>query len=143
VSLHGPSIAGSGALAGLTLASGVAVQPFARRIATRSHHAIRHCGLAAAAGGFLLAAAAVRLGDPVILVPTSIILGACYGMLMASGLSQVEALAAPHDLAGAAVFYCLAYLGFVAPYLVTVVKGWLPPAVLFLYVPVLWRCSSR
>ncbi|WP_432132915.1 MFS transporter [Streptomyces tendae] len=134
VPVHGPSIAGSGAVAGLTLASGVAVQPLARRIAKRSHHVIRHCGLVAAAGGFLLAAAAVRLGDPIVLVPTSIVLGACYGMLMVSGLSQVEALKAPHDLVGAAVFYCFAYLGFVAPYLVTSVKGWVPPAVLFVCV---------
>ncbi|MEU6577867.1 MFS transporter [Streptomyces sp. NPDC046805] len=129
---HGPSVAASGGIAGLTLASGVAVQPFARRMAIHSHHVSRHAGLAAGVGGFLLGAAAIRLDDPVVLIPAAIAFGACYGMLMVAGLSRVEALAAPHELAGAAaVFYCLTYLGFGAPYLVTAVKGWVPAAVLF------------
>ncbi|MEW2469095.1 MFS transporter [Streptomyces sp. NPDC046994] len=128
---HGPSVAASGGLAGLTLASGAAVQPLARRMSTRSRHAIRVWGLAAGIAGFLLGAVTIRLHDPVVLIPAAITLGACYGMLMVAGLSRVEALAAPNELAGAAaVFYCLSYLGFAAPYLVTAVGHWVPPAVL-------------
>ncbi|MGW5060413.1 MFS transporter [Streptomyces sp. NPDC004096] len=128
---HGPSVAASGGLAGLTLASGAAVQPLARRMSTRSRHAIRVWGLAAGIAGFLLGAVTIRLHDPMVLIPAAITLGACYGMLMVAGLSRVEALAAPNELAGAAaVFYCLSYLGFAAPYLVTAVGHWVPPAVL-------------
>ncbi|MET8637789.1 MFS transporter [Streptomyces sp. NPDC004680] len=128
---HGPSVAASGGLAGLTLASGAAVQPLARRMSTRSRHAIRVWGLAAGIAGFLLGAVTIRLHDPMVLIPAAITLGVCYGMLMVAGLSRVEALAAPNELAGAAaVFYCLSYLGFAAPYLVTAVGHWVPPAVL-------------
>ncbi|MGW2945199.1 MFS transporter [Streptomyces sp. NPDC001226] len=130
---HGPSVAASGGLAGLTLASGAAVQPLARRMSKRSRHTIRHWGLTAGTAGFLLGAVTVRLHDPVVLIPAAITLGACYGMLMVAGLSRVEALAAPNELAGAAaVFYCLSYLGFAAPYLVTAVGHWVPPAVLLI-----------
>jgi hypothetical protein len=132
VPVPGPDVAASGAIAGLTLATGLAVQPFARRLSARADHATLRWGLAAAVAGFLLAAVAVRLTAAVLLVPAATALGACYGMLLVAGLSQVEALAEPHELAAAAaVFYCLTYLGFAAPYIVNAVKGSVPPADLF------------
>jgi hypothetical protein len=132
VPVHGPAVAASGGIAGLTLASGMAVQPLARRLAERSGSATRNCGLAAAVVGFFLAAAATRLAMPLVLIPAAIALGTCYGMLLVAGLSRVEALTAPHDLAGAAaVFYCLTYLGFAAPYIVAACNGTLSPTVLF------------
>lgn len=132
VPLHGPDIAVGGGIAGLTLLTGLLVQPLARRLSRRGSHVTRNWGLAAAVAGFLLAAAAVRLAEPALLIPAAVTLGACYGMLLVAGLSQVEAWAAPRDLAGAAaVFYCLAYLGFVTPLVVTALHGVLPPAPLF------------
>ncbi|MFF3562508.1 MFS transporter [Streptomyces sp. NPDC002574] len=132
VPLHGPDIAVGGGIAGLTLLTGLLVQPLARRLSRRGSHVTRHWGLAAAVAGFLLAAAAVRLAEPALLIPAAMTLGACYGMLLVAGLSQLEAWAAPRDLAGAAaVFYCLAYLGFVTPLVVTALHGVLPPVLLF------------
>ncbi|MFJ4846608.1 MFS transporter [Streptomyces sp. NPDC088733] len=132
VPLHGPEIAAGGGIAGLTLLTGLLVQPPARRLSRRGSHVTRHWGLVAAVLGFLLAAAAVRLAEPALLIPAAMALGACYGLLLVAGLSQVEAWAAPRDLAGAAaVFYCLAYLGFVTPLVVTALRGVLPPAPLF------------
>ncbi|MEU6343621.1 MFS transporter [Streptomyces sp. NPDC046977] len=132
VPLHGPDIAAGGGIAGLTLLTGLLVQPPARRLSRRGSHVTRRWGLAAAVLGFLLAAAAVRLAEPVLLIPAAMALGACYGLLLVAGLSQVEGWAGPRDLAGAAaVFYCLAYLGFVTPLVVTALHGVLPPAPLF------------
>ncbi|MFG2526180.1 MFS transporter [Streptomyces sp. NPDC048527] len=133
VPVHGIQIAASGALAGLTLASGLAIQPMCRRLAVHSPHGTRFSGLAAGALGFVLAATAVRLDQPLLLIPTAIALGACYGMLLVAGLTRVDALAAPRDLAGAAaVYYCLTYLGFAAPYVVAALKGRVPPTDFFL-----------
>jgi predicted MFS family arabinose efflux permease len=132
VPVHGFSIAAGGAIAGLTLGTGVAVQPLARRL---HRHRTRALGLGLAAAGFLLAALTIRLGTPIMLVPTAIVFGAGYGMLLVAGLGQVEALAAPGELASVtAVFYCLAYAGFVMPYAVTALHAVLPPAVLFCVV---------
>ncbi|TDQ00865.1 MFS transporter [Labedaea rhizosphaerae] len=128
VPVHGIGIAAGGAIAGLTLGAGVAVQPVARRL---HRHRTRVFGLGLAAAGFLLGALTIRLGAPIMLVPTAAVLGAGYGMLLVAGLGQVEALAAPDELAGAtAVYYCLAYAGMVAPYVVTALHSVLPPALL-------------
>jgi predicted MFS family arabinose efflux permease len=129
VPVHGFGVAAGGAIAGLTLGTGVAVQPLARRLHRRRTRAL---GLGLAAAGFLVAALTIRLGTPIMLVPTAVVLGAGYGMLLVAGLGQVEALAAPHELASVtAVFYCLAYAGFVMPYVVTALHAVLSPAILF------------
>jgi hypothetical protein len=86
----------------------------------------------AAVLGFLLAAASVGFGAVILLVPTAIVLGSGYGMLLVGGLSRVEALATAEELAGVtAVFYCLAYVGFAAPYLFTAVNTIAPAALVF------------
>ncbi|MCZ4602441.1 MFS transporter [Streptomyces sp. Lzd4kr] len=134
VPVHGPHIAVSGGMAALTLGSGVAVQPVCHRLAARTTHAVRYAGLIAASLGLLVAAAAVFLKAPVLLVPGAVLLGACYGILLVAGLTRIESVAAPQHLAPAiAVFYCLTYLGFSAPYVVTELKDVVTPA-LFLVV---------
>lgn len=125
-------IASSGAIAGLTLGSGLLVQPLARRLEQRRGGSVLTFGLVLVVLGFLFAALSVGLGAVVLLVPTAIVLGAGYGMLLVGGLSRVEALATAEELAGVtAVFYCLAYVGFGAPYLFTAVNMVVPAAVVF------------
>lgn len=93
----------------------------------------RFGGLAAAAPGFVPAAAGVRPAQPLLLIPAAIALGACYGMLLVTGLTRVKALAAPRDLAGAAAaFCCLSYLGLAAPYMRAALNGPVPSADSFL-----------
>ncbi|WP_316742590.1 MFS transporter [Streptomyces sp. MK7] len=123
-------IAAGGGIAGLTLGSGAAVQPLARRLARRGSAGIRTVGLVTGTAGFALAAAAVDGKQPFLLPPAAVALGGCYGLLLVAGLSCVEALGAPEELAGvAAVFYCLTYLGLLLPYAVSAVAGAVPPAV--------------
>jgi hypothetical protein len=127
----GVPIASSGAIAGLTLGSGLVVQPLARRLERRGGSVLTF-GLVLAVVGFLCAALSVGLGAVILLVPTAIVLGTGYGMLLVGGLSRVEALATAEELAGVtAVFYCLAYVGFAAPYLFTAVSMVVPAAVVF------------
>ncbi len=128
----GAPIASSGAIAGLTLGSGLLVQPLARRLERRRAGSVLTYGLVLAALGFLLAALSVALNAVILLAPTAIVLGAGYGMLLVGGLSRVEALATADELTGVtAVFYCLAYLGFAAPYLFTAVNSVVPAALVF------------
>lgn len=133
VRLHGLGAVVGGAIAGLTLGTGVLVQPLARELNRRRPGASHYVGIALAATGFVLGAVTIHWAVAALLVPTGIVLGACYGMLLVAGLSTVERLAAPDDLASVtAVFYCLTYVGFATPYVVTAVAGEVSPAVLFL-----------
>lgn len=132
------SVASGGGIAGLTLGSGAAVQPLARRLARRSSAGIRIARLVSGAAGFALAAAAVGWERSLLLPPAAIALGGCYGLLLVAGLNRVEALSAPEELAGvAAVFYCVTYLGLLLPYAVSAVAGAIPPAVSLLVVAVI------
>ncbi len=109
-------VAFSGVMAGITLGAGVLVQQGARRLETRRPGASTAAGMACAVAGTLLAVvvAATRIWP---LVPvTGIVLGGGYGLVLVGGLTAVERLAPPHQLAMTnAVFYCLTYVGFFVP----------------------------
>ncbi|MEV6901095.1 MFS transporter [Amycolatopsis sp. NPDC051372] len=125
-------VASSGVIAGLTLGSGLLVQPLARALERRRSPLVLTCGLGLTVAGFLLAALSTELGRALLTLPAAVVLGAAYGMLLVGGLSRVEALAEAADLAGVtAVFYCLAYLGFAAPYLFAAVVVVVPAPVAF------------
>ncbi|HEX5115438.1 MAG TPA: MFS transporter [Pseudonocardiaceae bacterium] len=130
VRLHGLGAVVGGVVAGVTLGTGVVVQPLARRLGPGFSH---YLGIALAATGFVLGAVTIQWAVAALLVPTAVVLGGCYGMLLVAGLSTVERLAAPEDLASVtAVFYCLTYVGFATPYVVTAVTAEVPPSVTFL-----------
>ncbi|WP_432846526.1 MFS transporter [Amycolatopsis sp. CA-161197] len=125
-------VASSGVIAGLTLGSGLLVQPVARALERRGSPLVLTCGLGLTVAGFLLAALSTELRQALLTLPAAVVLGAAYGMLLVGGLSRVEALAEAADLAGVtAVFYCLAYLGFAAPYLFAAVDVVIPAPVAF------------
>lgn len=129
VRLHGLGVVLGGIVAGLTLGTGVLVQPLARRMNGSTHRA----GVALTATGFVLGSLTIHWATPVLLAPTAVVLGAGYGMLLVAGLTAVERLAAPEDLAGVtAIYYCLTYVGFATPYVVTAIGTRIPPSVLFL-----------
>lgn len=127
------SIAESGAVAGMTLGAGIVVQPFGRRLEQQKVGLSRTVGLTTTAMGFVLAAVTVVTNLLILLVPTAVILGGAYGLLLVAGLTTTEGLARPQDLATASgVFYCLTYLGFAAPYLDSALVHFIPAAALFL-----------
>jgi MFS family permease len=112
------SVAVSGLVTGLTLGTGVAVQPFARRLEDRHPLRAGLLGLGAAVAGTLLGALAVREQALGLVLAAAVPLGAAYGLCLVSGLRESERLAHPDERgATLAVFYALTYVGFAAPYL--------------------------
>ena len=112
-------IAVTAAITSLTAVSGVLIQPIARRLGTgaQTHGVV---GLIVLAGGLALAALTADLGEIWLLVPCAIVLGGAYGFCLVAGLHEVQRIAPPQRLAGlTAVFYAFTYLGFGAPYLVS------------------------
>ena len=65
-------------------------------------------------------------------IGAAVVLGVGYGFALVSGLAEVQRIAAPHHLAGlTAVFYALAYVGFIVPALLAVASLAVSYSVLF------------
>lgn len=124
-------IAVTASLAGLTLWTGVAIQPLGRRLG--DPRLIITTGLAATAAGLVTGAVLAHSGLAWLLVPATILLGIGYGLVLVGGLTTVEQLAHPDDLGTLnAIFYSLTYIGFAAPLLNTLALKILSPAQLML-----------
>ncbi|MFF1443581.1 MFS transporter [Streptomyces sp. NPDC058295] len=132
VPLGGYGAVGGGVVAAVTLGSGIAVQPGARRLARRSAAAPFRAGMASVIVGLLAAALTVATGSLVLLLATAVVLGSAYGLLLVSGLQLVESLAGAQNISTViAVFYSLTYVGFAFPVLVQVLgRLWDPASVL-------------
>jgi MFS family permease len=123
----------------VTLAVGVLVQSWARRL---SPVAGARLGLAGLVAGVLVAAAAAGIGSPVLAVPASAVLGAAYGLLLVAGLLEVQQMADPARLGAlTAVYYALTYVGFVLPVLLAALAGPVGYPVLLVGVAVLAALS--
>lgn len=124
-------IAVIGSLAGLTLWTGVAVQPLGRRLGDPP--TVIAIGLAAAAAGLLIGLVVAATDAAWLVVLAVMLLGTAYGLILVGGLTTVEALAHPDDLGTLnAVFYSLTYIGFAAPLLSTLAMKALSPEELML-----------
>lgn len=123
VDVPGPAYALVGALVFLTLGTGVALQPYGRRLATGVTLAV---GMGAGVAGFGVGALAATTGASWLVVPACMLLGTAYGFVLVAGLRTVETITPARDLANVnAVFYSLTYVGFAAPYLATLLLSWL------------------
>jgi MFS family permease len=109
-------IAFSGLMTVLGLGCGVGIQVLGRLIDTR--HSARASVVAMSivvVGMGFGAYASARLDLPTALV-AAMVLGAGYGLALVAGLSEVQRIARPDDLAGlTAVYYSLTYVGFCVP----------------------------
>lgn len=124
-------IAVTGALAGLTLWTGVAIQPLGRRLGDPRR--IITTGLVAAAAGLGVGIVLDLTGAAWLVLPAAVLLGAAYGLVLVGGLTAVETLARPDDLGTLnAVFYSLTYVGFAAPLLNTLALTEISPEELML-----------
>jgi MFS family permease len=125
--LGGPqdgAVAFAGVLTGLTLGTGVVVQPLARRLDDRRHLLAGQIGLACAAAGTLAGILALTVDVRWLLLVSAPLLGAGYGCCLVSGLRETERIAAPDERgATVAVFWALTYIGFAAPYLLGGLAG--------------------
>jgi len=113
VALGGVPVLVAGIVTTATLATGVAVQPLARRM---SPDAAACAGLSCAAAGLGLGAPTVAVQAPALLVVIAPVLGAGYGFVLVAGLRLTEARADPAERGALlALFYALTYVGFAAP----------------------------
>ncbi|MGB0101629.1 MAG: MFS transporter [Nocardioides sp.] len=120
----GGALAFAGVLTGLTLGTGVAIQPLARRLDDRKALLAGRVGMLATVLALLIGIAAVGADTRWLLLVAAPVFGAGYGCGLVSGLRETERLAPP-DQRGAVVaaFYALTYLGFFAPYLLGAVAA--------------------
>ncbi|KNX36360.1 MFS transporter [Luteipulveratus halotolerans] len=119
----GVAIAFTGLMAGITLGTGVLVQQPARRLEARRPGTVSLVGGAASVAALVLAAAVATRPSAALALLTAVALGGGYGCSLVGGLTRVERIAAPHQLAMTnAVFYCLAYAGFFVPTIVSAVS---------------------
>ncbi|MEV4461402.1 MFS transporter [Microbispora sp. NPDC049633] len=113
----------------LTLGTGVAVQPVARRLhrerGTRTGRAPVAAMAVTLVGAALCAVNAVLL-SPWLAAVASAALGAGYGIAVVSGLLEIQRMAGADDLAGlTGVYYTLAYAGFLLPTVLATLSAWL------------------
>ena len=109
----------AGLMAMVTMGSGVIIQQLAGRIRMTPFH-----GMVLAAFGMglcLVILAAAHHGWVVALLPiAAIVMGSSYGIGMLTGLAETQAIAHPDQLGAATgVFYSLTYLGFFAPFILS------------------------
>lgn len=128
----GLEIGMSGLLCVVALGCGVAVQRLSSRI--DSPRSARGVGVALAvtAPALGLAALAVALDSLVWAFIAAAALGSAYGLLLVSGLREIQRIAGPDDLAGlTAVYYSLTYVGFFIPAILAAVGAWFDYVTMF------------
>ena len=119
-----PSVAYAGLITTVTVASGIAVQPLARRLEARHRLAGEIAGLTCAAVGAGVAIAVIGASSRAGAVGCAVAFGLAYGLCLVSGLRECERLAARGEHGAVmACFYALTYLGFAVPYLVDALNG--------------------
>ena len=129
-------------LAVVTLACGAAIQPFAVGIGRVTGGRQLVVGLGLVVVGVLLVALESVVRAPPLGVPVAAVLGAAYGLCLVAGLTEVQRMARPDDLAGVtAVYYSLTYIGFVVPVLLAALTAVAPGPVLLLALAALAATS--
>ena len=102
----------------LTAFSAVLIQPLAKRLDMRlPSNRAGMTGLLVLSGGLMLGAITAQVRQPWLLIPCAIVLGCAYGMCFTAGLIQVGRIASDDEVASlTAFYYALSYLGFAAPF---------------------------
>ncbi|EHI41653.1 LOW QUALITY PROTEIN: major facilitator superfamily transporter, partial [Rhodococcus opacus PD630] len=145
-SLRSTSVAFTGLVAALTLITGAVIQPWATRWSKRGDAAAGiRVGIILGVLGFG-AATVVAYTDGALsvaaIVVAAFLLGSCYGILLGSGLASVEKLAPADELAQTvAVFYCLIYVGFAVPFVMSLLAPHLGYATCFVGAALLMLLS--
>ncbi|QNQ89285.1 MFS transporter [Corynebacterium poyangense] len=141
------TIAFSGFIAALTMLMGVLVQPFVRRV--KMHPAT--FGLLLACAGMVIMFIVSQTGNVWISLLAAMTLGGSYGVMMVSGLQEVQTIARPEELGAlTGVYYSLTYIGFFAPFVISFLAHSVGYSAIFLFgivvtlgsiVPVRWAAQ--
>lgn len=135
--LSGMTVAFAAAAAVVTLMVGTATQLVSRRIVLALRGHAMSVGVLVCCAGAVLLSLAADDGSLWLVAVAAPVLGFGYGLTMVSGLSSVQALARPDDLAGVtAVFYALTYVGFLLPAALAAAAGSVDMRILLLAVAV-------
>lgn len=109
-------IAFSGLMCLVGLGCGFFIQPLGRHLDRDGSIRSLAVGMVAVILGMLTAVAAASTLNILVVLAASGVLGCGYGLVLVSGLQEVQRIARPDDLAGlTAVFYSLTYVGFFVP----------------------------
>lgn len=100
----------------VTLGAGALIQPHVRRLDLRTHGHALSAGMFTTTVGLMLSALACALISPAVAVLAAMVLGLGFGVCVVAGLSEVQRIAPPSELAGmTGIYYSMAYLGFLLP----------------------------
>ncbi|MEV7608538.1 MFS transporter [Microbacterium sp. NPDC089320] len=114
----------------LTLGAGAATQNLVPWLNRRTGGRANVIGLSGMSAGMVMACLASLSGNPAFAFVVALVLGSSYGICVLAGLIQVQAIAAPRDLAGlTGVYYSLTYVGFLLPALLAAALPFVPYAV--------------
>jgi MFS family permease len=117
----------------LGAAAGIAVVPLARRVARGGSRRLLATALSLVIAGLVVAALAAATTDPLLVVASVVVLGAAYGCCQVCGLTEVQRIARPGQLAGlTAAYQAISYLGLAAAVPLAAVDHLVPPGVLLL-----------
>lgn len=113
-------IAFAGLIACITMGTGVLVQPLVTRISSSSFIPPAIFGLGLTTVGMLLSLIVALTQNVWSVFPAALALGAAYGVMMVSGLREVQIIAPTAELGAAtAIYYSLTYVGFFAPFVIS------------------------
>ena len=108
----------------VALGTGALVQPLVARIATITGGRQLVLGLGLTFLGVALCAVEAAVLSPALAVVIAIVMGLGYGISIVSGLTEVQQMAGPDDLAGLTGIYCsLTYVGFLLPVILATLAG--------------------
>ncbi|MBS6030264.1 MULTISPECIES: MFS transporter [Kocuria] len=119
----GYRIAFSGLMCLVGLGFGFFIQPLGKRLDRDGSIRSLAVGMGAVILGMLAAGIAAATLNLAVVLVASAVLGCGYGLVLVSGLQEVQRIARPDDLAGlTAVFYSLTYVGFFVPMVLALVS---------------------
>jgi MFS family permease len=108
----------------VALGTGALIQPLVGRIADLTGGRQLVVGLGLTFFGVVLCAVEAAVLSPALGVVIAIVMGAGYGISIVSGLTEVQQMAGPEDLAGLTGIYCsLTYVGFLLPVVLASLAG--------------------
>jgi MFS family permease len=111
----------------VTLSCGFGIQTLARRIDRPDSARASQLALILLVCGMGTAALASSILTIWAVLAAAVVLGAGYGIALVAGLSEVQRIAGPADLAGlTAVYYALTYLGFAVPATLAYIHEYVP-----------------
>jgi predicted MFS family arabinose efflux permease len=117
----------------LGAAAGIAVVPLARRAAQGGSRRLLGTALGIVIAGLVVAAGAAAATEPLLVVAAVVLLGAGYGCCQVCGLTEVQRIAGPGQLAGlTAAYQAISYVGLAAAVPLAAVDRVVPPAALLL-----------